>query len=683
MPQSASLAGAVASALAYAFPVFAQQPLAADPAFAIAANAGSVERVESVIVTASPLGRSETEMAQPATVVTGEELRRKRAASIGETLANELGVQASAFGPGASRPIIRGLDGPRIRVLENGIGTLDVSTLSPDHAVTTEPLFAHKVEVLRGPASLLYGSGAIGGVVNVVTNLVPDFLPESPTGSAELRGGSANHERSGAAELTAGAGPIAWHLEGFKRDTRDYAIPGNAVRDDPESASGRLPSSFIDSRGGSAGASWVGASGYAGLGVTRLESDYGIPSGEGISIAMRQTRWLGAAEAEQPLPGITRAKLRLGTSDYEHRELESTGEVGTTFRNEAKEARLELGHVPWSDGKGALGFQYTDREVSAVGEEVVVPRTRTRNSAVFVVEDKTVGAWTFEGGARYERESHSPEGDNPGRSFTLGAYSLGVVWRFAPGYQASLYASHADRAPSAEELYSNGPHEATASFEVGDAGLRKEVSRNLDLTVRRTEGEVRWKVNAFANRVKDYIYAASRDDNGDGIADRVDDEGEFDPEGDLLLQQFTQGEARFHGVEAEIRFQPAGAPWGVRAFGDLVRGKLADGGNLPRISPSRYGAAIDAARDRWSGIVTVTRVREQDQVADLETTTPGYTKVDAEVTYRIAPGKRGGLVAFLQATNLLDREIRVHTSYLKDVAPMMGRSFLLGLRGEF
>lgn len=681
MFRTSLLAGAVASALAASPLALAQQPPA--PSSSAPKPEEKVERLDEVVVTASPLGRKEADLAQPATVLSGEELRRKRGASIGETLSNELGVQSSAFGPGAARPIIRGLDGPRIRVLENGIGTLDVSTLSPDHAVTTEPLFARQVEVLRGPASLVYGSGAIGGVVNVVSNIVPDFVPPSPTGSAELRFGSANRERSGAAELTSGTGDFAMHVEGFARKTTDYRIPGYAVRDDPESASGRLPDSAIDSKGGGVGGSWASGNSYAGLGVSRLESDYGIPSGEGGKISLRQTRWQGASDIDAPLPGITRARVRLGASDYEHRELESTGEVGTTFRNKAKEGRLELGHVPWKDGKGALGFQFSDRDFSAAGEEVVVPKTRTRTGAVFLVEEKTMGAWTLDGGARYERETQRPEGENPSRDFSLGTLSAGAVWRFAPGYQASLYATRAERGPAAEELYSNGPHGATSSFEVGDAGLRKEVSRNLDLTVRRTEGEWQWKVNVFANRVRDFIYAASRDLDGDGVADIVNDEGELDPEGGLLYQQYTQGDARFHGVEAELRWQPKGSPWGVRVFGDTVRGKLEQGGNLPRISPSRFGASLDAKSGPWSGIVTATRVKEQDRVAELESSTPGYTKVDAELAYRFGGGSRGGLVAFLQGTNLLDRDIRVHTSYLKDVAPLMGRSFLLGVRGEY
>src|SRR5207248_7748987 len=236
-----------------------------------------VKKQESITVTSSPLGRPETELAQPATVLTEEDLRRKRAASIGDTLSQEIGVQSSAFGPAAGRPIIRGLDGPRIRVLENGIGTLDVSSVSPDHMVTTESLHADQIEILRGPASLLYGSGAIGGVVNVISNLVPRAPAASPFGgNAELRFGTANREKTGAVNLDGGADAIAWHLDGFSRKSIDYKIPGHAVADDPDSPSGRLPDTQMDAKGGGVGASWVGSRGFLGAGVEHLENVYGV-----------------------------------------------------------------------------------------------------------------------------------------------------------------------------------------------------------------------------------------------------------------------------------------------------------------------------------------------------------------------------------------------------------------------
>ena len=679
MHRSAILAGAVASALLAPACVLAQQA----PTTPESARA-EVKRVESVVVTASPLDAAATEMTQPATVLTEEDLRRRRAASLGDTLSGEPGVHSSAFGAGAGRPIIRGLDGPRIRVLENGIGSMDVSTISPDHAVTVETLNARQVEILRGPASLLYGSGAVGGVVNVVSDLVPRERAEAPGGAVEARAASGNDERTLSAKLDGGGGEVAVHLEAFTRRTGDYRIPGHAVRDDPESPSGRLPGSDTDSRGGGAGASWVGGRGFLGVGASTLRSDYGVPTAEGTRIALEQTRGEAAGELDRPFGGITRARYRLGYNDYEHREIESTGEVATTFLNKAWEGRLELAHEPWTDGRGALGFQGQARDFSALGEEAIIPETKASAAALFLVEQKRWGAWTVDGGARVERETRRPASSSglPDRDFTLGSFAAGAVWSYAPGLGLSVNATRSERAPAIEELYTNGAHHATETFEIGDPNLRKEVSRGVEVMFRRTEGAVQWKVSAFASRVRDYVYAASVDEDGDGIADRVDPEGAPDPAGELLVQRYTQAEARFHGAEVEWRYRPEPGAWAVRLFADFVRGRLAGGENLPRMSPGRIGAEAEGRWNAWGARLTAMRVASQDRTAPLESATPGYTKVDAEVTLALGGGRRG-LVAFLQGSNLLDEEIRVHTSYLKDVAPQMGRSFALGVRGEF
>jgi iron complex outermembrane receptor protein len=622
-------------------------------------------------------------MAQPATVLTGEDLRRKRAASIGDTLASEPGVQSSAFGPGAGRPIIRGLDGPRIRVLENGIGTLDASTVSPDHMVTTESLHADQIEILRGPASLLYGSGAIGGIVNVVSNLIPRERASDFTGNVEARLSSANRERTGAFNLNGGAGDLAWHLDAFKRKTEDYKIPGHAVRDDPDSASGKLPDSFVDAQGAGGGVSFVGNRGYIGAGVEGLTNTYGIPSGEGSHIHLRQKRYEVSSELADPMPGLTRFKFRLAHTDYQHEEIEETGEVATTFKNKATESRFEFTHAAWSGVNGTFGLQLQDRDLSATGEESVFPKTRSKAAGIFVVEQKEIGAWTVDAGVRLERETRRPTvepedvdkfGTAVNRDFDLVTPAIGVVWKFSNDYRLALSATQAQRAPSTEELYSNGPHGATASFEVGNPNLRKEVSRNVDVTLRKAVGDTRWKVNFFANRIKDYVYATSVDADGDGVADRVDD---------FLLQDYVQADARFYGVEGEWAYRPESAPFGVRLFGDYVRGKLADGQNLPRMSPARLGLELDRRWGPWSAHLTTVYGFEQRKTAPLETSTPGYTKVDGEIAWNVTTDKGRSLIVFLQASNLLDQEIRLHTSYLKDVAPIMGRSFTVGLRGEF
>lgn len=682
--QKSLLAGAVASALASSTPAWGQQP--------------PVTRIERVTVTASPLDRADSEMAQPTTVLTEEELRRKRAASLGDTLSQELGVQSSSFGPAAGRPIIRGMDGPRIRVLENGIGTLDASSVSPDHAVTTESLGARQIEILRGPASLLYGSGAIGGVVNVVSDLIPRERAAGISGSVEARGGTANKERTGSFVLNGGAESVAWHLDAFSRKTKDYRIPGRAWRDgfeppheheegegeeeghEQESPSGRLPNSDVDARGAGAGASWVGSRGYLGAGVSGLRNDYGIPSPENARIAMRQSRFEVSGELSDPLPGFDRLRFRAGRNDYRHDEIESSGEIGTRFTNEGTEGRVELRHRGLLTG--TLGGQFQDGELAALGEEAIVPRTRSRAAALFIVEEKDLGAIVLDAGLRVERERRTPDGGLPARSFSLATPAVGIVWKVGRDYRLGLSATQAQRAPSTEELYSNGAHHATGTFDVGDPALAKEVSRNVDLSLRKVHGDWRWSVSVFANRVRDYVYAANVDSDGDGVADRVDHDGEVEPEGEFLVQRFTQGRARLRGAEAEIAWRPEGGNGGIRLFADAVRSRLESGENLPRVPPSRFGASADWRFGALQVGSSVIRVSEQRRVAPLESTTPGYTRVDGEIAWRLDRATWGSYTLFLQGSNLTDREIRVHTSYLKDVAPQMGRSIVVGVRGE-
>lgn len=655
------LAGAVASALAASASAHAQQ--AAPPA---------VKKIESVTVTASPLNTSEETMAQPVQVITADELRRKRAPSLGETLAQEPGVQSSAFGPGAGRPIIRGFDAARVQVLENGIGTLDVSTISPDHAVTVEPLRARQIEVLRGPATLLYGGGAIGGVVNVVTDAIPRERLDAPTGAFEAKAGSANRLRDAGFDVTAPAGPsFALHADGFKRRASDYGTPN-----------GRLADSFLDSKGATAGGAWVGDRGFLGAAFGTLRSDYGIPSGEGSRIAMKQDREDFGGELANPFPGFAKAKLRAGINDYEHREIESTGEVATTFRNKAWESRLELLHAPLAGFEGAIGLHAQDRDFSAIGEEAVVPPTKARSLAAFLLERRTWNDLTLEGGLRVERERRDPEGEHASRSFSPRSFSGGVVWKLAGDYDVHVNATRSERAPSIEELYSRGAHAATASFEVGDENLRKETARTLDVSLHRAGERMSWKLTLFASRIRDFIYSRSVDADGDGIADRVDATGAIEPGGPFLRQDFAQREARFHGFEAEWRYHPVSRDWGVRLFADAVRGRLEGAGNIPRMAPARFGSELERRWGPWNATLTVLRAREQTRVAELETSTPGYTRVDAEVAHEWKSDGRL-VTVFLQGTNLLDREIRAHTSFLKDVAPLMGRSFLVGLRASF
>ncbi len=639
---------------------------------AIAQQNAEPVKIDPVVITATPLDKQLPEMAQPATVLKEEELRRKRAASIGDTLAQELGVHSSSFGSGSGRPIIRGLDGARIRVMENGIGTMDASTISPDHAVTTDSLKAKQIEILRGPASLLYGSGAIGGVVNVVSDLIPKFALDELESEVEVRAG--RDEFTGSADMSGGSESVAWHLHGYHRSAGNYRVPSGKL----------LPDSFTDGLNAGGGLSWVGARGHLGVGVEGLENNYGIPGGEGVSILQKQTRVDISGELNQPMPAFKRVKLRFGHNDYLHDEIESDGNIGTRFKNKAWETRVEAQHQPIAGWVGALGLQLQRRDISAIGAESIIPRTVSNERGIFLVEEKKFGALNIDWGARIESADRRPlDNINPKRDYTLYTVAAGLVWKFAPDYHASINLTQGQRAPSIEELYSNGAHPATATFDIGNNALKKETARNLDLTLGNNGKLFNWKLNLFTNRIADYVYAQNADTNADGIADRADDEGTLDATGAYLLQQTAQADARFVGAEAEIAYRPDEQGLGLRLFADTVRGRLADGGNLPRISPARVGVELDYLREKWNGNLTLIHGFKQNRVAELETATDGYNRLDAEIGYRFGAEKKGGISVFFKGSNLLDEDIRLHTSYLKLVVPQQGRHFQLGFRGEF
>jgi iron complex outermembrane receptor protein len=641
--------------------------------------------LDAVVVTAPPFdGQSGLNMAQPASVLRGERLDRKQATTLGDTLDTELGVQSSHFGPGAGRPIIRGQDGARVRVLDGGMGTGDASAISPDHQVTAEPITARQIEILRGPATLLYGTGATGGVVNVSTNRIPDSRQQGVTGTAEPRAGSGAHERTGSFQLDGGKEDFAWHLDGYKRKTGDYRIPGAQITNDPASPRGRVPNSDTDSDGFSLGGSWVGDRGYLGASFQKLNSNYGIPTPEASHIDMHQHRIDVAGELLDPLPGFTRVRVRVRNSDYRHTEVEPTGEVATVFKNNGTEQRYELTHAPLGGWTGVMGFQADQKTVSALGEEAVIPKTRSRGADLFLVESYKWQDFNFELGGRAGSVKLDPDGDDPARRFSLASFSAGTVWNFQPGYALALNATSAQRAPTTVELYSDGAHAATATFDVGDPSLSKEKSRNIDLGLRKTAGDWRGKLGAFYNKVRNYIYGAYVDSNGDGVPDRVDNTGAPDPNGNFTLINTTQGNARFAGLEGEASWRPdpAAGP-GLRVFGDMVRGRLTSGGDLPRMSPARLGLEADYKLGPWTANAMLLGVLRQNRVATLETTTDGYVRLDAGIEYTLAAAPEVTTKLFLRGNNLLNQDMRVATSYIKDFAPLPGRAFVAGLRANF
>jgi iron complex outermembrane receptor protein len=638
--------------------------------------------LQPIVVTATPFASQEdVQVLTPAKVIAGDELRNKLGNSLGDTLSGELGVSASAFGAGASRPIIRGMEGPRVMILQNGMGVSDVSTVSNDHAVATEAATARQIEILRGPAALLYGSGAIGGLVNVVNDRIPTELVGKPTGTVEGRYGTVDGEKNTSFSLDTSAGQIGLHLDGNYRDTDNYKIPGNVRQGDGSSASGRLPNSFTHETSLGGGISYVTNWGYIGLSAATLDDHYGIPTDEKSFIDLHQNRYDLDTVVNNPFAGIEKFRFRMGYTDYSHIEKAEDGTPNTVFANRAVQTRWELTHAPLAGWHGTFGVQTEQSNYSALtpdtGVSELTPPTRSRSFAGFLVEERQFGQVLASAGLRAESVSRRPDSGSglPGRDFSLVSWSTGGLWTFQPGYGLGLTYSFAQRAPTVEELYSNGPHESTSTYDIGDNQLKKETSHNIELTLQKTEGLVRWKGNVFRNKVNNYIYGRT---NG-----QVDDTGTADPDGEFTQRFWSQGDATIRGVEAEVTYNWNGEGMSGRVFADTSRGTLDNLGNLPLQPSTRYGIELGYKTGPWASGVKVLRAQKQDRLASFETyETPSYTQLDANLSYtqRLNGVK---LTWFALARNLLNQDIRLSTSVLRETVPLGGRNFIVGVRTAF
>jgi iron complex outermembrane receptor protein len=640
------------------------------------------QTLPTVVVRAAPFSATENaQILTPAKVLSGNELRDKLGTSLGDTLSHELGVSASSFGAGASRPIIRGLEGPRVKILQNGMNVSDVSSLSNDHAVATEASSARQVEILRGPAALLYGSGAIGGLVNVVNDRIPTELPPKATGEAELRLSSVDKGKNLSFSTDGAAGSIGLHLDGHARDTGDYRIPGFAALNNPNSASGTLPSSFTRSNSLGFGASHIADWGHIGASVGTFNDHYGIPTAEKSFIDLSQTRFDVDGLIKQPATGFESFQFKLGATDYKHTEKTQNGMPVTDFLNRAVESRWELTHKPLAGWRGSFGLQTEHGKFSALSAETgrpdTIPTTKSSSVAGFIVEERDFGPLRASAGLRLESVKRSPEGGGlPERSFDLASYSLGGLWTFTPGYGAGATYSVAQRAPTTEELYSRGPHEATSTFDIGDATLRKETSHNIELTLQKTEGPVRWKTNLFQNRVKNFVFGSI-----DGTL--VDAEGNIDPAGDFRRRAWSHADATIRGAEVEVSYNLRGEGLSLRGFADTSRGKLDNAGNLPLQPAARFGVDAGYKQGQWRTGIALLHAQKQERLATFETTaTPSYTQLDANLSYTQRVGATQ-LTWFAIAKNLLNQDIRLSTSILKDVAPQPGRNLIVGIRTTF
>ncbi|UNK49230.1 TonB-dependent receptor [Lysobacter sp. S4-A87] len=708
-------------ALAVALPLSAQAADDQDTSHDHPTDLAGVE------VKATPLAGTAEDLARPVEVLAGEKLDEMKANSIGETVSKLPGVQSSYFGPGVGRPIVRGFDGARVQVLSDGLGSGDVSTVSVDHAVSVEPFLADQIEVLKGPATLLYGSGAIGGAVNVVDGRIPEGVTDQPLqGRAELRGNTVNDETTGMFRLdgTSSGGGFVFHVDGLHRETGDYDIPGypeSAQRmaeegETPDPAEkGTLPNSFVRTDSGALGVTWVGSRGFLGVGASLFNTRYGVPGaahehndaaapapvdGEGeegpVSISMDQHRYelRGGLDNLGPFKSL---RAKVARTEYTHTEFEGE-ETGTVFENTSTEGRVELVHEPLLGWNGAIGLQFGQRDFEAIGAEAFVPPSRSNDGGVFWLGERAFGPVKAELGARVDRnriDVDQATAIGPDRDFDTSSLSAALKWDINQSWHLSFGLDRAQRSPTAEELYSNGLHVATSSIELGSPELDVETANRAEIGLHWHSGPFKLGASLYHVRYDDFIYLA--------------DTGIEDVDGPVRV--WTQDNARFNGAEAEASWNfadNASGDWDLRIFADFVRGELsgsgtrelsfavphgdhsdeytidlARGGNLPRIAPGRLGGELRWERGPWRASLGAVRYDKQDDVAEFETATPGYTLVDAHVAWHRDTAGGNAWELFADGSNLLDEEARVHTSFLKDVAPLPGRGVAFGVRAYF
>lgn len=704
--------------------------------------------IEVIDVYATPVHMSVMESAAPVSVLGGDTLRRQQAASLGDSLEKVAGVHTNFHAKVASTPIIRGLSGPRVLIAQNGLDSSDVSRVGPDHSVASEASTAQQIEVLRGPATLFYGSGAIGGVVNVVDQRIP--TDSSTRGEWLLESNSVDDQKLASFNATTGTESFGLYVDGYWRESNDYETPVAPELEhdehDEEEHGNVVANSGEESNGFTLGTSYLFEQGYIGVAVEQFNREYGIPGhshgDEEVDVYadLEQTRVQLQGELNVDNDWLSQVQLRAGYSDYEHAEIEA-GVAGTLFENETHELRLDMMHTPIAEWNGGISFHYKNSEVAAQGSEAFTPPSESETLALAIMEERHFGDVLVQLGARVERvtltadnvllpsiEAHGHEDEHEDEhdhehdhehehddevsytrvfkadhEFTPVTFSAGLVWDFTPGYNLGISVSRSERAPSATELLSFGPHIGTRSYEVGalfalhqegdethieltDEIIDLETANNIDLTLRKTQGDLGFVLNAFYNRVDNYYYQVAtglfaEDGHDHDHGDEHGDEGHDEHESELPVYIFQSDDVILHGFEAQVAWQ-ATDTFKATFFSDYVRARLEDGGDLPRTPPLRFGTQFSYEHQNLSAHLDITRYQEQDRIAQEETVTDGYTLVDANISYTLsALGQDIDL--YLKGTNLTDTEARVHSSFLKDIAPRPGRSIAVGIRGYF
>jgi iron complex outermembrane receptor protein len=643
-------------------------------AAARAAEAG--KDLQEVVVTGAPFVVSIQSTTTSVDVLKRDALDLAPAAGLGDVLAALPGVRSSFFGPGASRPVIRGLSGPRVLVLNNGVGLIDASGLSPDHQVATDPQEAERIEVLRGPSALAYGGSAIGGVVNVIDERIPSTYEGGAHGRTLVEASSVDDGRQASGGLRAGLGHgLSVTLDATHRRTGDYEVPVDPVSDRlarsqglpaPSNRESRVPNSFARLNAVGAGGSWVGDSAWGGLSVKHTRSEYGSPAEADVSIKLRQTRVDARGGLDLPGGPFERVRFAAGWADYRHTEFEGAA-TGTIFLSRGEEGRVELVQPDRDGWQGAVGFQALRRDFDAIGEEALIPRTRIDELGAFTLQRLDKGGWGLEGGVRID--SRSVRNLRADRDFINVSASAGAFVRPAEGLFLGLSLSRTSRAPTEEELSSYGPHPATGLFEIGDPALGKEISYSADGSIHYDRGPWTLDLHGFYVKYDNYI---------DQVATGV-----TDPESGLPMFRFVESSARFYGYEIEASWNA----WsdGDRRLGfelgsDYVRGSTGSG-PAPRIPPWSVSGKGTYEAGPFTGSLEVRRVAGQERVTAFELPTGGYTLVNASLVLR--PLADRDLKLFVEASNLTNEEAREHASFLKDVAPLPGRNLRVGLGYRF
>ena len=661
-----------------------------------AATGYHLEDSPEIIVTA-PFQRDRLDVLGGTSVMTGAELTRELKPTIGDTLASQPGVSASSFGPNASRPILRGFQGDRVRVLTDGIGSFDVSNTSADHAVVINTLTADRVEVLRGPSALLYGSAAIGGVVNVIDSRIPRRVPDEPLHFEGLSNyASAADERavSGAVDVPVGGGFVG-HVDASYSKTGNLRTGGHilspalraqaAASGDPAIAAlgdlkGELPNSGAETSDVAAGVAYIDGGGSIGVSVNHYDSLYGVPirysldpnvEGEAVMLDVQQTRADLRAEIDPYVGFLDSIKLRAGFADYQHSELAEDGAVGTTFFDQGIEARLEFVQQKHGGWEGAFGGQLLVRDFDVIGDEKFLPRNDTAQLGVFTLQSVDFGPLRAEAGARFEHSEINAHGDadlgNPdiSRRFDAVSGSLGGSFAVVTDWRIGLSGSYTERAPSAEELYPNGPHAGTQAFEIGDPSLRKESSKGAELSLRGSGNGYSLSLSGFYDRFDNFIYDRQTGAIEDG----------------LPVFQIQQGKARYFGAEAEgsLKLAQLGDyTINLDALADYVNAEIDNVGPAPRIPPFRTLAGIEAQSNRLTGRIEAEYNARQDRNAPLETPTDDFTRVNASLSFQPFDGDRSSVT--VSADNIFDVEARRAASFLKDYAPLAGRDLRVSLK---